>query len=150
METAAPLHLNARTIPTPAHLSPAARAFLDLAAAAPPTPEPAGTSQQEWDAAATAWNDRILPNMEAILAQIPMALDTQTIAHCQIHIATPPGLPPARENYAFIDIHGGGLVFGAGRFAQAMAIFRAAALGVRVISIDYRVPARAPLSRRAG
>jgi acetyl esterase/lipase len=140
----ASLRLDAREIPIPAHISPAAQLFLATAGMAPAVPEPAGTTQQEWDDAAAAWNDRIMPGIEPLLAQIPMNTRTDTIGACTLHIATPPGLPAAREKYALIDIHGGGLVFGAGRFARAMAVFRAASLGCRVVSIDYRVPPAHP------
>jgi acetyl esterase/lipase len=144
IENKTALRLDAREIPIPGHLSEAARQFLALAGAAPPIAEPIGTTQQEWDAAAAAWNERVLPVMEAILGQILMPMQTRTIGACQVHIATPPDLAASRADYAFIDIHGGGLVFGAGRFAQAMAIFRAASLGVRVLSVDYRVPPAHP------
>jgi monoterpene epsilon-lactone hydrolase len=140
----AALRLDAREIPIPAHLSPAARMFLAAAAMQPAVPEPAGSTQAEWDAAAAAWDERILPGMEAILAQIPITPETTTIGDCHIHIATPPNLPPHAARYAFLDIHGGGLVFGAGRFARAMAVFRAASLGCRVVSVDYRVPPAHP------
>ena len=137
--THASLRLVARDIPVPAHLSPAAREFLAVAGAAPATAEPQGTSQAEWDAAAGAWNARILPGIEAILAHIPITPETVTVGACQVHVAAPPGLAAPRSSYALLEIHGGGLVFGAGRFAQAMAVFRAAALGCRVFSVDYRV-----------
>jgi monoterpene epsilon-lactone hydrolase len=138
------LHLDARSIPVPTHISPAAQAFLAAAGAAPATPEPTGTTQAEWDQAAAAWDARIMPGIEAILGHIPMDTRTETLGACAIHIATPPNLPATRENYVVIDIHGGGLVFGAGRFARAIAIFRAASLGCRVVSIDYRVPPAHP------
>ena len=138
------LHLSARSIPVPTHISQAAQAFLAAAGGAPATPEPTGATQAEWDAAAAAWNDRIMPGIDAILGQIPMDISTTKIGACDIHIATPPNLPAARGRYAFIEIHGGGLVFGAGPFARAIAIFRAASLGCRVVSIDYRVPPAHP------
>jgi acetyl esterase/lipase len=139
-----PLHLDARDIPIPGHISEAARQFLALAGAAPRVEEPTGTSQEEWDAAAAGWNARILPGMEPILTQIPMQVQTVAVGACEVHIATPPDLPASRGDYVFMDIHGGGLVFGAGRFARAMAVFRAASLGVRVVSVDYRVPPAHP------
>ncbi len=138
------LHLDARDIPIPSHMSEPAREFLAAAGAAPQVAEPAGTSQQEWDAAAAGWNERVLPGMEAMLTHIPMQVRTMAVGACQVHVATPPDLAPARQDYAFMDIHGGGLVFGAGRFAWAMAVFRAASLGVRVVSVDYRVPPAHP------
>jgi acetyl esterase/lipase len=140
----ASLRLEARDIPVPGHISPAAQLFLATAGMAPAVAEPTGTSQAEWDAAAAGWNERIMPGIEAILGQIPMETRTQAVGACVVHIATPPGLAAAREKYVFIDIHGGGLVFGAGRFARAMAVFRAASLGCRVVSVDYRVPPAHP------
>jgi acetyl esterase/lipase len=140
----AALRLEARDIPVPAHISESARVFLATAGMAPGVDEPAGATQAEWDAAAAAWNERIMPGIEAILAQIPMRTETVAIGACQVHVATPPDLPAARAGYAFMDIHGGGLVFGAGRFAAAMAVFRAASLGCRVFSVDYRVPPAHP------
>ena len=145
----AALRLDAREIPIPAHLSPAARTFLAAASMQPGVPEPAGSTQAEWDAAAAAWDERILPGMEAILAQIPITLETLTIGDCQIHVATPPNLPPHAARYAFLDIHGGGLVFGAGRFAPRHGgIPRGLPRLPRVLG---RLPlaAGAPLSRAA-
>jgi acetyl esterase/lipase len=138
------LRLEAREIPIPAHISSAARSFLAMAGAQPRVAEPQGTSQAEWDAAAAAWNERIMPGIEAILAQIPIKVETLTVGNCAVHIAAPPDMAAAAGAYAFIDIHGGGLVFGAGRFARAMAVFRAASLGCRVFSVDYRVPPAHP------
>jgi acetyl esterase/lipase len=140
----ASLRLDPRDIPVPGHISDAARLFLATAGMAPAVPEPAGVSQAEWDEAAAGWNERIMPGIEAILGQIPMDVQTLAVGACDVHIATPPDLPASRENYAFIDIHGGGLVFGAGRFARAMGVFRAASLGCRVLSVDYRVPPAHP------
>ena len=105
------LTLGARAIPVPGHLSESAQLFLAAAGMAPSVPEPSGDTQQEWDEAAAGWNDRILPQIEPILAQIPMQTESVTVGSCQVHIATPPDLSAARNGYAFMDIHGGGLVF---------------------------------------
>jgi acetyl esterase/lipase len=138
------LRLEARHIPIPDHISPVARSFLAIAGAQPRVPEPPGTSQAEWDAAAAAWDQRVLPGIEAILAQIPITVETLRVGDCVVYRAAPPDMAATAAAYAFLDIHGGGLVFGAGRFARAMAVFRAASLGCRVYSVDYRVPPAHP------
>ena len=138
------VRLNERVIPVPAHISEAARTFLAAAGAQPRTPEPQGTTQAEWDAAAAGFDERIMPGVDAVLAQIPMSTETVTVGACQVHIAVPPAMGAGAGSYAFIDIHGGGLVFGAGRLARAMAVLRAASLGCRVFSVDYRVPPAHP------
>jgi epsilon-lactone hydrolase len=140
----AALRVEAREIPLPGHISEAARSFLAVASIQPRVPEPPGTTQAEWDAASSGFDERIMPGIEAILAQIPIKVETVTVGACQVHVAAPPGMAAGAEAYAFMDIHGGGLVFGAGRLARAMAVFRAAALGCRVFSVDYRVPPAHP------
>jgi acetyl esterase/lipase len=134
------LHVDAKEIPIPAHISEEARRFLATAGAAPRVAEPATTDAATWRAAAEGWNERILPMIEPLLAGLPIALETQRIGACDVHVATPHGLEKPAATYAFLDIHGGGLVYGGGRFAQLMAIGRAAAFGVRVFSVDYRMP----------
>jgi acetyl esterase/lipase len=74
--------------------------------------------------------------IEPLLGNLPIALETQRIGECDVHVATPHGLEKPASTYAFLDIHGGGLVFGGGRFSELMAIGRAAAFGVRVFSVD--------------
>ena len=138
------LRLEAREIPVPGHISEAARLFLAVAGMQPRMPEPEGVTQQAWDAAAAGFNERIMPGIDALLAQIPIEAKTLTVGACEVHIAAPPGLAAAAAAHALLDIHGGGLVFGAGRLARAMAVLRAASLGCRVFSIDYRVPPAHP------
>jgi acetyl esterase/lipase len=134
------LRLEARDIPVPAHISEAARTFLATAGMAPRTKMPATTDAAAWRAAAAAWDERMLPMMEPVLSSLPVRLETRRIGACNVHVATPHALPASAERYAFMDIHGGALVFGGGRFSQLMAIWQAAALGCRVFGVDYRMP----------
>ena len=138
------LHVDAKEVPIPAHISEEARRFLATAGAAPRSKMPASTDATAWREAAKAWDERILPMIEPLLAGLPIALETQRIGQCDVHIATPHGLSGPAATYTYLDIHGGALVFGGGRFAQLMAIGRAAALGVRVFSVDYRMPPAHP------
>lgn len=133
-----------QAIPAPAHLSEGARQFLASCAAAPRIPEPAGGSMEEWDAAAAGFDERILPQIEPLVASIPMDMESIVVGACTVRVASPPGLNGAASAYALMDIHGGGLVFGSGRLARCVTIARAAALGCRVFGVDYRVPPRHP------
>jgi acetyl esterase/lipase len=104
------------------------------------------TSQDEatWRAAAQAWDSRILPMIEPLLAELPVTVETRRIGACDVYIATPHDLSGPAATYAYLDIHGGALVFGGGRFAELMALARAAVFGVRVFGVDYRMPPARP------
>ena len=138
------LHVAAKEIPIPAHISEDARRFLATAGAAPRTPMPATADAATWQAAAKAWDERILPMIEPLLEGLPVAVETRRIGACDVYVATPAALEGPAATYAYLDIHGGALVFGGGRFAKLMAVARAAAFGVRVFGVDYRMPPAHP------
>jgi hypothetical protein len=120
------LHVDAREIPIPAHISEPARRFLATAGAAPRTPMPTSQDEAAWREAAQAWDSRILPMIEPLLADLPVSVETRRIGACDVYIATPHNLSGPAATYAYLDIHGGALVFGGGRFAELMARARAA------------------------
>jgi acetyl esterase/lipase len=138
------LRVPERDIPVPAHLSEPARIFLAVAGMQPRVPLPSTSDAAAWKAASDAWDQRILPMIEPLLAGLPIKLETHRIGACDVHVATPRDLPASAANYAYMDIHGGALVFGGGRFSVLMAIARATALGCRVFSVDYRMPPAHP------
>jgi len=134
------LHLEARDIPIPAHISEQARIFLATAGMAPRAVYPTAAEPEAWRAAAEAWNGRMLPVIEPILEALPVSVDVLRVGACDVYVATPADWAPGAAPYAYMDIHGGALVFGAGRFARLITVWRAAALGCRVFGVDYRVP----------
>jgi len=131
-------------VPIPAHISEEARRFLATAGAQPRSKMPAGKDVEAWREAAEAWDQRILPMIEPLLSGLPIHLETQRIGGFKLHVATPHGLAAPADSYAYLDIHGGALVYGGGRFAELMAVGRAAAFGVRVFGVDYRMPPSHP------
>lgn len=138
------LPVPARDIPVPRHLSEDARRFLAIAGAQPRNPFPQTTDPAAWDEAAAGWNTRILPMIEPLLAGLPVTVERIAVGACTVYVATPNDLAGRAADYAFLDIHGGAFVFGAGRFAELMAIMRATATGCRVFGVDYRTPPRHP------
>ena len=138
------LRLEARDIPIPRHLSEAARRFLAVAGMAPRTPLPATRDAAAWRAASEAWDQRLLPMIEPLLAGLPVSVETLRVGECNVYVATPHGLAAPTSTYAYLDIHGGAFVFGGGRFAHLMAIMRATATGCRVFGVDYRMPPAHP------
>jgi acetyl esterase/lipase len=138
------LRLGEREIPIPKHVSEPARRFLAAAGMAPRNPMPQTRDPAAWRAASEGWDQRILPMIEPLITALPVQVETQRLGECDVYIATPQALAGPAASYAWMDVHGGAFVFGGGRFAQLMAMMRAAATGVRVFGVDYRMPPMHP------
>jgi epsilon-lactone hydrolase len=138
------LNVPEKELPIPAHISEPARIFLATAGMQPRTSLPQGRDAASWHAASQAWDSRILPMIEPLLAHLPVQLETIRVGDCKLYVATPPDLSGPAATYAYMDVHGGALVFGGGRFAQLITIWRAMALGCRVFGVDYRMPPAFP------
>jgi acetyl esterase/lipase len=65
--------------------------------------------------------------------------EVRAIAGVTTHVITPAGVA-ADDPHVFLDIHGGGFVFGGGECCRLMAIGMALRLGMRLVSVDYRMP----------
>jgi len=129
--------LPSRTIPWPLSISDEARSALQAAAAQPEIsfPDPADSS---------AWRTLIAKvdhDMSAyIRAPDPkIVLATEKLQGVTVHRARPVDLP-ANDARLYIELHGGGMVFGAGDFCKAGAAREAALHGVEAVAVDYRMP----------
>ncbi len=134
-----PVHVSARDIPPPPTISPAARKFLSEGAAMPrmtwPAPEDKPAWRERIAAADTMWDEMAAP----ILASAAARIDTVRIAGVLCHDCRPEsGAAPDGPVYLFA--HGGAFVVGAGAFAKVLGVRYAAAYGMRVVSVDYRMP----------
>lgn len=134
------LHVPARTIPIPAHLSAAAQAWLAM----PRLPEAAARYPELDDA--EAWRQQIAAS-DAMIMQMHLGGGPNvdcTIVDVQEGEARgfdilPAGVDPA-DPRVYLDIHGGALIMCAGAVCRAMAVNTAGYLGARVVAPDYRMP----------
>jgi acetyl esterase/lipase len=132
------LHVPARDIPVPAHLSPQAQAFLSL-------PPRTGADYPALDDA-EGWR-RHIAQSDAMIMQ--MFLGGRTAFAGSVHDLregeargfelVPAGVGPG-DRRVYLDIHGGALIMGAGEVCKAMAMSTARTVGARVIAVDYRMP----------
>ncbi|MCW2368119.1 alpha/beta hydrolase [Sphingobium sp. B11D3D] len=131
--------LPARDIPPPRTISPQARQALIEGAATPATNWPAATDLAGWRERLAASNAMWEPMAQAMLATLPVTIDTVQIAGVACHDCVPHA-GTADDGPVYLFIHGGAFVFGGGAFAKATGARQAAALGCRVVSVDYRMP----------
>ena len=131
------IRLPARDIPVPASLSPQAQAVL----ANPPAESfdfPELDDPQAWRAMISA-HDGAIAAMMAGRPAAPFTVRDRDLAHCRVYEITPAGLDEA-DDRVYLDIHGGGFIWGGGDLCRTMAAGTAVRMGVRVWAVDYRMP----------
>jgi len=141
--TYTPVHLSARDIPPPSTISPAARAFLSDGAALPamswPSPDDKAGWRERIAAADAMWDEMAAP----ILAKAQATIETTHIAGVLCHDCLPMA-GAAADGPVYLFIHGGAFIMGSGAFAKVLGARYAAAFGIRVVSVDYRMPPEHP------
>ncbi|PVX81295.1 alpha/beta hydrolase [Paraburkholderia unamae] len=80
--------------------------------------------------------------LEPLARQLRASVETVQVGHAVVHIATP--VDPLSEDCAYIDLHGGALVFGGGAACRVGAQMQADRLRIRCYGVDYRMPPEHP------
>lgn len=134
-----PVHISARDIPPPATISPAAQKALSDGATLPFFSWPPVADKDAWRRLIATSDATREPIYDATLAATNATVDTVRIAGVVCYDCMPnAGARAASPVYLYI--HGGALVMGQGGFAKMRGAVNAVALGVRTISVDYRMP----------
>ena len=139
----------ARRVPLPNSVSAQARAYLAGMLRPDGTPIPADTMYPAL-ADAEGWirlRQRVNAMMDQYLAPVGAMLksscETHIIRGVTVHCATPPDGSGHAER-AYLDVHGGALIYCEGEFCRVSARRNADILDVRVYGVDYRNPPEHP------
>jgi epsilon-lactone hydrolase len=131
------LHVPARDIPMPTHISPQAQAML---ARGPGEPFP-DLPLDDLD----GWRKTIAVMDENVLTRIagwPVAdasVEEIDVDGAHVFVITPTGIG-GDDPRVFLDIHGGAFVLGAGAVCRHTGLGAAARVGSRTWAVDYRMP----------
>jgi acetyl esterase/lipase len=137
--TYTPVHLAARDIPPPSTVSPAAQQILSNGAALPRAAWPSPGDKDAWRKQQAGSDANWEQLAAAILASARAKVETTRIAGVRCYDCVPTDGAPG-DGRVYLFIHGGAFVFGGGAFAKTQGARGAAELGVRTISVDYRMP----------
>jgi monoterpene epsilon-lactone hydrolase len=80
--------------------------------------------------------------VKAFAGSLRSSVETIRTNGATVHVATPP--ESSRHDLAYIDLHGGALVFGGGDACRAGARMQADQHDVRCYGVDYRMPPEHP------
>ena len=142
------VRLPARTLPSPSSISSEARSALDRLVDPDGTPINAkhGMPQPDdydgWARIKTAVNAQYAASMKGLAGKLRASVETIEVGDTVVHIATPE--TPATNEGAYIDLHGGALVFGGGDACRIGAQMQTDLHGVRCYGVDYRTPPEHP------
>ena len=138
-----PVVLPVRTIGPPTTISSEAQNALAVAARTPATTYPPPGDLEGWRRAMEASEAIWDPVATQMLAECRCRIETQTVAGVKTYRCTPAAANAAAKPI-YLYIHGGGFVFGAGRFARAFGARSADELALETLSVDYRTPPAHP------
>jgi monoterpene epsilon-lactone hydrolase len=132
------IHLPERDIPVPSTVSPQARAVMASPPAAssefPPLDDPGA-----WRAMIAVRDGAIAAMMSPRAAAAAVKVENRDLASGRVYQITPDDLDGDDERI-YLDIHGGGFIFGGGELCRAMAVGTAIRMAARVWAVDYRMP----------
>jgi monoterpene epsilon-lactone hydrolase len=140
--------LQRRIVPFPTSISAEARIALERLMNEEGTPlnslqtMPQPEDHSGWMSIKAAANAHYAAAVERLAGTLRSRVETVVVVDATVHIATPAGA--ARSSAAYIDLHGGALVFGGGDACVAGARMQADQHGVRCYGVDYRTPPEHP------
>lgn len=131
------LHVPARDIPIPSHLSAQARATISVPER-PRDPIPAFDSHDAWRAMIAEADAGLLSYMPPE-DSLPGEVEERQIGKANTFVLTPPGWESGDRRIC-LYLHGGALILGAGLLCRLSGLSMANLLGVKTCSVDYRMP----------
>lgn len=132
------LHVAARDIPVPAHLSAEAQAVLGMGRmGGPPYPEP--DDIDGWRTMIAAQDAMVVLMTAEQTSRVTAQVNDVEVDGVPVYVITPQS---ANEDdpRVYLEIHGGGLIAGGGDACRAMGRMAAARNGICTWAVDYRMP----------
>ena len=138
------LHVT-RTIPIPRSVSEHAQTVLSLTAMFPgPSETPAADDQAAWEEHAAGVDKTIAMALAPQIESVKAGVESRTVDGVPVVEVIPAGVDVSGDTPIFLDIHGGGLVYGSGDACRVMAVLSAARSAMWTWSPDYRMPPAHP------
>ncbi len=138
----------ARLIPFPSSISPEARANLERMVDADGIPRnasytmPLPHDRAGWTKVKAAADAHYAASLSGLAGTLRARAETIRVGDATIHVATPD--PFSMPDCAYLDFHGGALVFGGGEACRVQARIQADQHGVLCYGVDYRLPPEHP------
>jgi acetyl esterase/lipase len=137
-DAARTLHVPARDIPVPAHLSPVAQSVLAMPPMEPPE-LPALDDRDGWRTIIAARDEAVLSMISEQASRVEADIAEIDLDGVTVYVITPHGTPDD-DRRVLLEIHGGGFITGGGAGCRAMGANAVGRAGVRMWAVDFRMP----------
>src|SRR5439155_16377366 len=94
----------------------------------------------EWKALIARRADEVAATLPDLRRRLGVKVEPTVIGGVKAYQVTPESVLEANRNRLLVHVHGGGYVFGPGESGTREAILMAGYGGIRIISVDYRMP----------
>jgi monoterpene epsilon-lactone hydrolase len=138
-EMAGALHVPARVLPAPKHLSPQAQGSLSANLYGDRADYPPLEDKEAWRRNIAATDAMLAAVFEPAISASKSSVREWREGEALAYDITPEGVA-ANDRRVYLDVHGGGLINGAGKVCLGMSLPQAERLRVRTVSVDYRMP----------
>jgi len=132
------LHVPAREIPLPLHLSPDAQAQLaNMTMALPPWPAPEDI--EAWQRLIAEMDEAGGVGFSMFTQHIEASVEEIRVDGVNVYSVTPSGIQ-ADDQSVYLEVHGGALLWGGGASCRAMGLISADMMRAKTWAVDYRMP----------
>jgi monoterpene epsilon-lactone hydrolase len=132
------LHVPARDVPIPTHLSPQAQAQLAQGTLSNPAWPPL-QDIAAWRRVIAGMDEKGLAGLTMMGQQVKAKVQEIDADGVRVFVVTPTGIG-AEDGAVYVDVHGGALLWGGGDSCRAMGIISAGMVRATVWAVDYRLP----------
>jgi monoterpene epsilon-lactone hydrolase len=139
------IQLGPRTLPPPSGASTVIR---DSVAGSNPADRkhggPIPATDEEWLAFVAAADEPAIAGAQALEAALPATVERDQVAGVDVYHVVPDEISPAHDEHLFVHVHGGAYLLNGGPACVTEALLLATGIGMRAVSIDYRMPPHHP------
>jgi monoterpene epsilon-lactone hydrolase len=131
-------HLPERNVTVPDTVSPAMQTVIGRPLSPIWNEHP--KSAEEWKVLIARLADGVVATLPELRQRLGVRVEPTVICGVKAYIVTPESIPEANRNRLLFHLHGGGYVLFPGESGTREAILMAGYSGMKVISLDYRMP----------
>jgi monoterpene epsilon-lactone hydrolase len=131
-------HLPERDVGVPDTVSPSMQAVIGRPLSPIWNDHP--KSAEEWKVLIARLADGLVATLPDLRQRLGVRVEPTVIGGVKAYIVTPESIPEANRNRLLFHLHGGGYVLFPGESGTREAILMAGYAGMKVISVDYRMP----------